>query len=94
MLPSSSLPYLSPDLHLRAADCRAGLLDVCCLLTLALLRRCNIRGRSLRHQGHKHSLWAQHHASAELAAAIIVRIDTSKIELSGDGENEGRGRCF
>lgn len=33
MLPSSSLPYLSPDLHLRAADCRAGLLDVCCLLT-------------------------------------------------------------
>lgn len=31
-LPSSSLPYLSPDLHLLAADCRAELAYLLCEL--------------------------------------------------------------
>lgn len=99
-LPSSSLPYLSPDLHLLAADCRAELANyVSCLLTLVFLRRCNIWGRSLRRQDHIHSPWAQHRASVELAATTIVQIDTRKKtkqnkqnspRLSGDSESEGK----
>lgn len=78
-LPSSSLPYLSPDLHLLAADCRAELTYyVSCLSTLVFLRRCNIWGRSLRRQDYMNRPWAQHGASVELGATMIVQIDTRK----------------
>lgn len=78
-LPSSSLPYLSPDLHLLAADCRAELAYyVSCLSTLVFLRRCNIWGRSLRRQDYMHRPWAQHGASVELGATMTVQIDTRK----------------
>lgn len=69
---------------------------VSCLSTLVFLRRCNIWGRSLRRQDYMNRPWAQHGASVELGATMIVQIDTRKKNkqnsphLNGNSESEGK----